>query len=662
MTADIAFLVVPVLKALVVLVIGLGVAWAYGLATRNDVALRATEEPDGTHPDLVVIFHGLSRRAATRRAVREAAEEAFDGKADIFMPRYRTGVFSGASPFDICAELGDAIHDLEQRHHMTYERIHLIGCSMGGLFARKAFVWGCGETSDQPGYGRDVVRPDDPATLSFVRPWVMKVERIVLLAGVTRGWSVADRPPSQLRIVHWTNKLLRRVFPPLPGLMSLFRSFERGEPFVANLRVQWIHVARNWSRLKDAIMDHGSDTRTRDIVLKTASERPFPIVVQILGTADKLVHLDDHRDVAAGAGFIHLPIQGGNHSAAFDFSKPKTGAKARALFMAALSESKEELVIRARGVPTFDVDPDVEHVIFAVHGIRDYGDWPVRFAEIVRERAADKAPLIAVETPSYGFFPMLAFLLFRRRQARVRWLLDRYTEILAKYPNVRDVSFVGHSNGTYLLASALETYSEFHVHRVAFAGSVVRRDFDWESPFREGRVHAIMNVVASNDLVVACLPRVFEYPLLRRINDVGSAGFTGFESSVTHADEVRFVKGNHGIAVREHLEPIADYVLTGTRPAPDRWVIRSNDAADVPPEPLPANLVSSADRWAHRGSRFAWLLWSVGVVALIAPAVVVLIGPSLGLEVAFLRDATLAMRASITVAVYAVLGAVLSTV
>ena len=50
---------------------------------------------------------------------------------------------------------------------------------------------------------------------------------------------------------------------------------------------------------------------------------------------------------------------------------------------------------------------------------------------------------------------MLPFLLSAYRRKNVEWLMDRYTEVVARYPNAT-VSYIGHSNGTYLLAKALE--------------------------------------------------------------------------------------------------------------------------------------------------------------------------------------------------------------
>ena len=57
--------------------------------------------------------------------------------------------------------------------------------------------------------------------------------------------------------------------------------------------------------------------------------------------------------------------------------------------------------------------------------------------------------------------------------------MDQYTQNLAKYPNSDGrISYIGHSNGTYILASALDRYPSLRVNQIVFAGSVVRTDYD----------------------------------------------------------------------------------------------------------------------------------------------------------------------------------------
>jgi pimeloyl-ACP methyl ester carboxylesterase len=196
---------------------------------------------------------------------------------------------------------------------------------------------------------------------------------------------------------------------------------------------------------------------------------------------------------------------------------------------------------------------------------------------------------------------MGAFLLLNERQKYVRWFMDLYTEEIAKNPKVK-ISFVGHSNGTYILASAMERYSSIEVHNVVFAGSVVQRDYSWNRWQGEGRVQAVQNYIAAEDWVVAIFPRLFELITeitpLERISDIGSAGFNGFEDTFGNHFE-HIVKGGHSGAldVRNH-DSIAGFIAHQIdKPSPD----------------LLADNVSGVLSLA---SRLCWLIW-VGLASLI---------------------------------------------
>ena len=104
---------------------------------------------------------------------------------------------------------------------------------------------------------------------------------------------------------------------------------------------------------------------------------------------------------------------------------------------------------------------------------------------------------------------MGAFLFFYDRRKHVETFMDEYTEARATYPEA-EISYVGHSNGTYILASALQRYVTLSVKQIFFAGSVVPRAFPWTSFRDNGRINSIRNDVASGDWVVAYFPALFE--------------------------------------------------------------------------------------------------------------------------------------------------------
>jgi pimeloyl-ACP methyl ester carboxylesterase len=215
------------------------------------------------------------------------------------------------------------------------------------------------------------------------------------------------------------------------------------------------------------------------------------------------------------------------------------------------------------------VRPDVTNVIFVIHGIRDAGYWTQRIARKV-EAFGDIPPRVyASETSTYGYLPMIPFLLPSRRRAKVEWLMDQYVEAKVLYPNA-EFAYVGHSNGTYLLAHALELYPTCRFGRVVFAGSVVRRNYNWSDPIRRGQVGAALNYVATADWVVAWFPGALEKLSLQ---DLGSAGHNGFAQA--HVDggglplfERGFLPGHHGAAlVEDNWDDIAYFIVHG-EPSP----------------------------------------------------------------------------------------------
>jgi len=74
--------------------------------------------------------------------------------------------------------------------------------------------------------------------------------------------------------------------------------------------------------------------------------------------------------------------------------------------------------------------------------------------------------------------------------------MDKYVALRARFPNA-EFSYIGHSNGTYLVARALEDYPAARFRNVLFAGSVVRRSYDWAALLSANRVCKVLNLVAT---------------------------------------------------------------------------------------------------------------------------------------------------------------------
>jgi pimeloyl-ACP methyl ester carboxylesterase len=477
-----------------------------------------------TGPDsrtLVVVVHGFG--GISRPGLVELAHTAFPG-AHLIAPAYSTGpfkAFSNRDPYDIADVLENRIDEAFRRH--AYDRIVLIGHSMGGELLRKVYLWGAGQEEDRPARrGRHA--------------WVDRVERFVSLASINRGWTTDPAPENMLwyrRVEYAVGTVIAR----LTGTGKMIYAVQRGAPFVADSRVQWIRLARQ------------------------NAGQPLPLLIHLLGTRDDIATKADVMDSQVAKDFKFKSLPGTDHAdiatALADEIGPSGPLTERArIILECVTLPPDQL--------TFDEpiklveDPKVRRLVFILHGIRDYQTWG---AELKRQIDAELGPDsdTVVVVPKYGYFPMAPFLLWSDRQAKVRWFMDEYTEELAHYPSATTFDFIGHSNGTYILASALQKYKTLKVNDVYFAGSVVPQRYRWSELVRAERVRRVRNVVASSDWVVAIFPRLYEQIAeWRGVDgdigklDIGAAGYRGFSDAGLPKSGVRdilFAAGSHGTGV-----------------------------------------------------------------------------------------------------------------
>jgi pimeloyl-ACP methyl ester carboxylesterase len=144
--------------------------------------------------------------------------------------------------------------------------------------------------------------------------------------------------------------------------------------------------------------------------------------------------------------------------------------------------------------------------------------------------------------------------------------MDQYVGAKAQFPEA-EISFIGHSNGTYLAARALRDYDDARFKNIFFAGSVVQRRYPWQPLVETGRVRQFHNVRAAKDWVVALLPKSVEYlPFF----DLGGAGFNGFDDAGKHESVTQaksYANGQHSAALIEtQWDHIADFIVSGKVP------------------------------------------------------------------------------------------------
>jgi len=338
-------------------------------------------------------------------------------------------------------------------------------------------------------------------------------------------------------------------------------------------------------------------------------------VVQLLGDIDDLVTAQDTRDlqVSDHGNFAWLKVRGTGHADILDMQVPVDGKITTIQnyryqkFHDAVTLDMASLVARSE-VLSPPKNEDIKRVVFIVHGVRDLGEWSSDFETALQAQVTrlSDGKRLAIASVRYGYFGMGQFLLRRDREKYVRWFMDQYTETLASYPAVEEVHFIGHSNGTYLLASALDQYCSLKMERLVLAGSVVPRDYDWNKVFAANQVRQVRNYVADDDLVVALFPRFFETEPMRRLdNTIGSAGFNGFaavdqKTGRPLVENVGYIEGGHD-AFMKHVEPIAQFLI------PTAAQAAQQQASLAGP---PAVSVRSGVKLKFYSDYLTWTLWA----------------------------------------------------
>jgi hypothetical protein len=525
---------------------------------------------------LFVFIHGY--RAHGVESVVRVAREIWGQDVDILMPRFNAGTFSNADPFQLAREISALIArtatEREQSSAGGYEAITLCGYSVGGALLRKALVYGFGSLEDHP-----FAEGGRRTSHEWQRSVIPKLDRAVFLASINRGWDYRSKPKD----MSW-----RRYVPIRVGILlgrlrmfgRFFMEMERGRPFISNLRVQWIRLNQN--------------------------QAPLPPAVQLLGDVDDVVHRDDNKDLLVTKDFLFIPVDNTGHGGVVEF-EGDVGQNRKTLLTGALSSPLQPLR-ELYGNATTDLREEqslqggqpATNVVFLMHGIRANADWPNR----LRDEIMGRDPNALCVVSSYGYFPMLRFLLFGSRRRNVRWFMDEYTEAIAQVPAEASVHFVGHSNGTHLLAEGLRRYSTMRVDRVALMGSVVPRNFGWDALAAEGRVREVRNDRASADFIVGVFPGFFQRLAsvvpLRWFEDIGDGGFIGFMNPALRQHENFYFPGGHSAAYQAdgNLESLAAYLIDG-------------DPTD------PSGLVANASALATYASRLNWLVWFLLLLLLV---------------------------------------------
>ena len=468
-----------------------------------------------------------------------------------------------------------------ERVERPFRRIHLVGHSLGGIIARKVYVAACGQVADRC---TGVVRaPLEEELLEAgarqPKVWAHLIERLVLLAPINRGWSINPHLSTSNFLAFSAGILIGNIAKIWRGGRSpMIFGARRGGGFLSNLRAQWIFMRRQAAKYPD---------------------RPGgALVVQLLGTEDDLVAPSDSVDpYNTDETYLYLEVPHSSHLSIAEISGDDEISRMRwEIFELALTGDPKVISERQPflGSDFERVTPRdrVTDVAFVIHGIRDLGYWTQHIATRIAQRAKHRVAEgkqqrnFSAETSTYGYFPMISFLNPVTRRAKTTWLVEQYLENLMLFPKADRFHYVGHSNGTYLLARGLRDFPFIRFDKVVLAGSVVQCTYPWKRMIADGRIQRVLNYVASADAVVAIFPKA-----LGRLGfDLGSAGHDGFDDLDDHDGtigyQVRFATGGHGAALEEgHWDDIADFVVQGEydekKPRPLTGSVRKGFTAAV---------------------------------------------------------------------------------
>jgi len=491
---------------------------------------------------LVVVLHGYTMSPSRMLHVQQVVQERLEHAAEVFVPPLPMSMFSSAKPDliarDVFQQISERISGAEAKGQ-PYNEVILVGHSVGGLIARRIYLLAFGATNSK----RFNEGGDHPS-----QSWGIKITRIILLAGMNRGWAISHHMGLGRAIKMTLGCLIGNLLVSVTRKSLLIFEVRRGAPFLTQLRLEWMEMVRQPSP-KDW--------------------KPLTIV-QLLGSVDDVVSPEDNVDLVTGQSFVYLDVPYSGHENVIYMDDSVEGQARANVFGDALVKDKDAL--KSAGVLPSDSKPigadnDVSDVIFVIHGIRDTGYWTQKIARSVQRVGAKPPKVYGSETSTYGYFAMFPFLLPSKRREKVEWLMDQFVEALARYPNAR-FSYVGHSNGTYLLAKALTEYPACRFHNVVFAGSVVSRNYDWRTAQRRGQVQGVLNYVATADLVVAWFPGAIEKLRLQDLGTAGHNGFDQFSQDNSYRDklfEVRYIPGGHGAALREeNWDAIAHFIVYGS--------------------------------------------------------------------------------------------------
>jgi hypothetical protein len=196
-----------------------------------------------------------------------------------------------------------------------FVEILLIGHSLGALLARKVYPFAGPESFE--------ARFEDSGNreLAKEKPWFPLIKRIILFAGMNRGWSLTNHLHISQMISLKVGTLFGDIALAVTGRRYMIFHIRKGAPFITELRMQWLALHKT----------------------KSSNSKQLALTVQLLGTIDDLVAPADNIDLVTGRDFVYLDVPFSGHANVIEMDGSAAGQARRELFQQALSEDPQNL-------------------------------------------------------------------------------------------------------------------------------------------------------------------------------------------------------------------------------------------------------------------------------------------------------------------------------
>lgn len=393
-----------------------------------------------------------------------------------------------------------------------FESISLVGHSIGGMLARRAYLEAAGQFTDYE---------------SASSRWTDKVDRILLFASVNRGI------PSD---VTWWSPLANWLLRSLPHPRLMIEDMAHGSDFIIDTRIAWV---RYFAKLAH-------------------SGSLVPRVVQFWGVKDSVVNENDNADLEAFSGKVVERVPDAQHGDLIRLEEEFTSTPELRwkLF-------EEELFSKPTANDSVETYIDKEkkkRILIILNGIRDSSNS--EWSTDLKDRAKEYYDTELIETPDYGYFTAAHFAFSPLRKKNIPKFRDLYAQLVAEHP-LAEFDFIGHSNGTFILANSLLTTPSMVFRNVALVAPVVSDEFDWGMMFSRGQIEAFRYDVATADWPVGILCSALN---ALGSSEVGPSGVTLFKGTSdtmarSRLKKVGWHEGGHSVALhpnnRDHLVKFA---------------------------------------------------------------------------------------------------------